>query len=1049
MSLKTRIFNPSSQPINITSNNIINYNNLTISGDAIIDKLLTVNDNTIINGRLDVYNDTSFNNNVDVLGYLNVSGDITSTNINYIQSYINQLKLLLENNSNLKFVNNSNQTFYDIITQQPLRFTSVSQYSTGYNSSPTLITSKKITIEWNYNDILAYNNLTELAELSFLTDLKTKQLPYIDYIVVQIQGYINSIKTDWIDFSQILIPENTIYNQDLYKKITIYKVVENINLDNSLNNILSRNDKFNIRVFGVNNSKLYPSIDSRSLYFNDVNFNVASSPNKPILNISGEQIENNNTIILNYYTDKIEKTNNTSEGLITDYTITYFPLESLRSEIYDLSTNILNIYDLSTSNLNNLGIFSPGYRINQQYVEPLRSIYTYRLNINNIVDTGNYINGYKVDESFNVILYNLISGTKYNYKTKIKNDLSNTYSDETNTRTSEYTMLPDSSNIDISINLNISNNKTFISQKNMDISNNIDNSYVIYINLSDNQSIIPDYLNYQDIEITHPYIDNQEDLSYGFGKFIDNKYDLASLSISINDISKQKIIFDGSFINQSGRNINYNSSTFNYIELKSENSLTDIYKDNSLNKGFRLKGCLKLNEIPNNLIKNIIGDASINPYRLSYKYTRDYDVSYINIDKIYKIYIDDISSQPVLSNVINTSNVNTVLYNMGIPSVKYFDLSFTRNYSNINSQYRYVNGNRIISNIYNINETTADVSKNIILNLDDINSTGNYNYKDIIINSSEYYKNLAYTNSFIESNNTILYWKERVSNLYTENLYDISYSSNHFVDYNSFEKLNNIINKNILDLSLVDLYYINNITKLGNNLLDISLIKYDNHYQQINDSTLMYINGFFQSNNQCKYPSIYDYSYNDLNITNNYNHGFISYDMSGISSSDGYKWIVIKLNKYDNYYKFSDNNSKNIMIKTSHYGYKYIALNDINSFTDNYKLFKDNIIEDLVDVNKDVIGFVTTKYINYHNNPNTYDNKIGNIKKIVSPFTKWIEYGNLYNNMKLTDLINNMNETATRYGCLVYDALNNEYGIYVDSSRTMNELYIYIGIKNL
>ena len=126
-------------------------------------------------------------------------------------------------------------------------------------------------------------------------------------------------------------------------------------------------------------------------------------------------------------------------------------------------------------------------------------------------------------------------------------------------------------------------------------------------------------------------------------------------------------------------------------------------------------------------------------------------------------------------------------------------------------------------------------------------------------------------------------------NLYTENLYDISYSSNHFVDYNSFEKLNNIINKNILDLSLVDLYYINNITKLGNNLLDISLIKYDNHYQQINDSTLMYINGFFQSNNQCKYPSIYDYSYNDLNITNNYNHGFISYDMSGISSSNGYK----------------------------------------------------------------------------------------------------------------------------------------------------------------
>ena len=1048
MSLKTRIFNPSSQPINITSNNIINYNNLTVSGDAIIDKLLTVNDNTIINGRLDVYNDVSLNNNVDVLGYLNVSGDVISRNINYIESYINQLKLLLENNSNLKFVNNSNQTFYDIITQQPLRFTSVSQYSTGYNSSPTLISSKKIIIEWNYNDILAYNNLTEFAELSFLTNLKTKQLPFIDYIVIQIQGYINSIKTDWIDLSNILIPENTIYNQDLYKKFTIYKIVNNINLDNSLNNILSRNDKFNIRVFGVNNSKLYPSIDSRSLYFNDINFNIASSPNKPILNISGEQIENNNTIILNYYTDKIEKTNNTSEGLITDYTITYFPLESLRSEIYELSTNILNIYDLSTSNLNSLGIFSPGYRINQKYVEPLRSIYTYRLNINNIVDTGNYINGYKADESFNVILYNLISGTKYNYKTKIKNDLSNVYSYETNTRTSEYTMIPDSSNIDISINLNISNSKTFISQKNIGNHNNLDNSYVIYINLSDNQSIIPDDLNYQTIEISHPYIDNQQDLSYGFGKFIDNKYDLVNLSVSINDISKQKIIFDGSFINHSGRNINYNLSTFNYLELKSENSLSDIYKDNSLNKGFRLKGCLKINEISNNLIKNVIGDASSNPYKLKYKYTRDNNVSYIDIDKIYKIYIDDISSQPLISNILNTSKVNTVLYNMGIPSVKYFDLSFNRNYNNINSQYRYINGYRIISSIYNINETTADISHDIILDLDNINSTGNYNYKDILTNSSEYYKNLSYTSSFIESNNTVLYWKEKVVNLYTENLYDISYRTNHFVDYNSFEKFNNIINKNILDLSLVNLYYINNINKLGNNLLDISLIKYYNHNQQINDSTLMYINGFFQSNNQFKYPSIYDYSYNGLIVSNNYNHGAISYDINGVSSTDGYKWIVIKLNKYNNHYRFSNDNSKNIIIKTSHYGYNYISLNDINNFRDNYKLFKDDIIEGLVDIHNDVIGFVRTKYINYHNNPNTYDDKIGNIKKIISPLTKWIEYGNLYNNMKLTDLINNMNETATRYGCLVYDSLNKEYGIYVDSSRITNELYIYIGIKN-
>ena len=1046
MSLKTRIFNPSSQPINITSNNINNYNNLTISGDTIINKELLVNGDTTIKNKLNVYNDTSFNKNVEISGQLIVNGNISSNNIFYLESYINQFKLLSENNSNFKFVNNSNQTFYDIITQQPLRFTSVSEYSSAYNSSPKIITSRKINIEWNYDDILAYNNFTELAELNFLTDLKEKQLPYIDYIVVQIQGIINSTKTEWIDCSKINIPKNTIYNQDLYKNFILYKFVEKNNLDNSLNKILSTNDKFNVRVFGMNNSNLYPSIDLRSLYFNDVNFFIASSPSVPILNTNGEKIENNNTIILNYYTNRVEEDNINSDALITNYIITYFPLESLRSNIYEISTNILDIYELSSNNLNKLGIFSPGYVINQKYVEPLSSIYTNILNINNITDTGYYIKGYSKDISFNIIMYNLISGTKYNYKTKIKNDLSDLYSQETSMKTSNYTMIPDSNYIDISLNLNISNNKTFISQLN-DLDNSfIDNKDIIYINLSDNQSIIPDIIDYQTIEISHPYIYNQQDLSYGFGKYIENKNNLVSLIVYINDISKQEIIFDGSFSMQSGRIINYDSNLYNFIELKYIDSLDDIYKDNSLNKGFRLKGTLKLNTLNNNLINDIIGDASSNPYKLTYKYIRHQDVSNKDISKDYLIYIDDISYIPRISNIINTSNVKNVLYNMGIPSVQYFDLNFSRDYNNINSKFNYLAGNKVISIINSINNTNCDISTNIKINIDEINKQGYYTYNDLSFKTNNYYKNISYTNNL-----TTLTWKENVINLYKLNQYDISYITNHFIDYNSFIKNNNIIDSNILDLSLIDVYYINNIDKIGSDILDISLIKYVDHKEELNESTLMFINGFFQSNKDYLYPNIDDYSYNNIIINNNYNKRNISYDIDGnINNLNGYKWIVIKLKKLnDNYYIFNDNNNKFIDIKISNNGYKYISLNDVNNFNQNYNLFKEKSIEDLVNnSNLDVIGFVTTKYINYYNIPFSLDDKIGNLKKLFSPFSKWIEYGNLYKNMKLSNLIYNTTESSSRYGCLVYNNILNEYGIFIDPNRIIEDLYIYIGIKN-
>ena len=51
----------------------------------------------------------------------------------------------------------------------------------------------------------------------------------------------------------------------------------------------------------------------------------------------------------------------------------------------------------------------------------------------------------------------------------------------------------------------------------------------------------------------------------GFGKFIDNSSSLVTLSVSIDNVNKQIISFDGSFNSNNGNINNLNGSSFNYL----------------------------------------------------------------------------------------------------------------------------------------------------------------------------------------------------------------------------------------------------------------------------------------------------------------------------------------------------------------------------------------------------------------------------------------------------------------------------------------------------
>ena len=119
-----------------------------------------------------------------------------------------------------------------------------------------------------------------------------------------------------------------------------------------------------------------------------------------------------------------------------------------------------------------------------------------------------------------------------------------------------------------------------------------------------------------------------------------------------------------------------------------------------------------------------------------------------------------------------------------------------------------------------------------------------YNYSDFDIATNNYYNNLNYSTSLL-SNNYNLSWNEIVYNLYSNyrtdgNTFDISHITNHFCDYNSFNKTNNKIIDSKLNLTYINLYEIDNINELGNNIGNLTISHYSNHNNLVKDSTIIY-----------------------------------------------------------------------------------------------------------------------------------------------------------------------------------------------------------------
>ena len=706
----------------------------------------------------------------------------------------NSLKLIVDNLNTETlniYVNDVSQTFYEIMTQQPYMFDS--------SGIPDDVNSALISISWNYDKIMAKNSNNNYVNLVHFNDNKQSLLPFINTIQIDISGIAFTMNSGWRDLSTLTIGNNESYNINKYKEFTLRKFLETPDSTNITGAILSTLDPFDIRIYGINNGINDPTIENRALYFRGISFEPASAPTTPTF--VNENILSTSSLNSTFNVAQVEKNYAGSIGILKNYVVDYSANDSLASIIYPINT-----IDLSNSN--------------------------------------DFVNNYGNASNFNFDLTNLLPGRSYNYKVKVNNNLNTSiYSDYSISRISNYTFIPNSNNINTSIDTYIKRNTVNISTP------NFNNGNIIYVNLGDNNDII-DYNNtsIQTIEISHPFYANQENTNYGFGKYIDNINSIVSINISIDNVLKQSIIFDGSFSKTDGNEIKHNGNTYNFISLVN-NSLQDIY-DLSVNKGFRLKGSFKLETIANNDVTNAIGNASTNPYIIKFDYLRDASVNGVNTSNNYEIYIDNLSNSPDIGFDYNDIEVLSVLYNMGIPSIESFKLIFTRSYYyDINSQYLYIaaTDNNKIASINIINNTSANSIQNITLNNSDITSSIGYysfSYNTIRTLTNNYYDDLNYTRINIDNSN--LNWTESVFNLYNSVTKNVELNTNHYCDYNSFNTSNSKIVNSKLDLTSINVYEIDNISSLGSSINGLNIVHYTNHNNTIKDNTLMYIDGLFQ-----------------------------------------------------------------------------------------------------------------------------------------------------------------------------------------------------------
>ena len=893
-------------------------------------------------------------------------------------------------------VNNSNQTFAEILTQQPQKFT----FDSSANSTGS------ITLNWNYDDILlkdpSLNNM-KLTHISS-SNLKEGMIPFIDKLHVDISGithgdlssadnktWINYNKGDYDNNGDRTISTNDSYDTSSYKQLVVQKTR---NPSTSVERILSEAGfPISFRIYGKNNT--YDNEEqrlARALYFNNIEILTAQPPDIPTFN--SESITT--TLGLNYTAGLAESGDANSLAKIIEAKINYQEIGREVSQ-HALASQINNSFD-ATQTFSSLNISSNS---------PISS----------------------------TVNQNLRKGTKYKYRKSTKNNLNENHSSFSSFRDSDsFTNIP-SSSLGTNLSFSESSTKTSIA------SDNLSGLSRIYINLSagsDTTTVFSPRVNNSNSS------DFQISSNTFYGLQLDDQTDLANIKVFINGNASvtQTAEFNGydtTANNNTFNNITNTSSAqgadnnqFNFVSI----STNDIYPNNINDRGFLLKGNLVMNTIQRKDITSLFGAASNTPKSIKYEYRRD--TAKIggsnNIPSSpFLLYVDNFSSLPSMDKVDPTISVSSIIYNMGIPSIHKFDIVFntssgdtSRKYTQMNSTHKFVRGDLKIADI-TINGTSPNISKtstqNILLSgINQISNTGEYNLSNtnFASNITSYYQNIQYSSSRFTTSNTLSI-SEKTYSLTTGNNgqteTSTTLSMNHFCDINSFSAFTG---STPTTNAPNNLYEIDDISVFGSDMSQFTPNEYTTHTQRIKDSTLLFINNKFRTNANQSYPNTSSFSYQGSVTSVNASSGYTSamatttYGLDGQSNTNnGYKWIGFKFTSSD----ISTDSGTNI---------SYV---NIYSLLNSY--FNSGIIDKVRTGNSDTRGIVKL------------GSKIGNLSTGFNSLSTWFSQDT--SNKTLNSILSNASHGST------HQVSTTNWGPALDPNDqdiSSEGIFIFIGLKN-
>ena len=892
----------------------------------------------------------------------------------------------------------TNLTFFEIMTRQP---------STFSPSGEVVSTAGNVEINWMYDNILANSTNTTLAKLAFQNSLKSKNIPFIDTITIEISGNINTGNStydnnsnSWITFTTGIWPKtfssSEDYNTPTYKTLTINKVSQEQANSNSINNILSKTDPFDVRIYGTNYAENFPTVDNRSLYFNDLSFVTALAPAAPEFS-SENAISSDSAITFVYYVTETELNNASSAGVLIDASNTYFDFETTSSAVSGIAITNTNI-QTNTS-------------------------------ISNVGRNTNY----------SIAISSLRAGTKYRFFTAARNNLTSasSYSANSTTITSSFTRLPSSTGpTPTSSWFTVSTYAYRISTPTGGswAGDNLSNSSVRYLNKSNN-----DYLQLlnstRTFEISLPYSSTQQNTEVGYGKFIDNSNNLTDIAFSIDGTEKQELVYGGFGV--SPTKTNKNGNTVDYFTAP---TTLDPYNGNNNRQGFRLNGRFALEDI----LHSNIGIPSSLGYSLNYTFDKHSEVGGNSISTTFKVYIDEITGNPTITRDGTETYVTALSYCMGIPSVETFDVSFNRSYSNVNSQHQYVRYHSsspagitvgLINSISKTNRSSSSYSGKINIDRTDISSNGSYQFNstEIDTKTSNRFRDIYFTQSISlptsgnQSPSDSISINELSFNLNGDANITNSQTINYYCDYASFNKSSSKITTPLISTS--DLGEISNMGVFNTQLNAISTNNIANHETVLNDWTLLFINGRFRSNTSQRYPDVTGYTWTkppgDGSFTTplTYNGGDTAYYLNGSITGSGnkYKWIA---------FKFTESDATTATVS----GIQYTYLNIYNLLSQNF-YFSSTVLGYLKSSsNNNVIGFIQQTYNSAA--------RIGNLSRGYSPSAIWY-------NQNAGDTFNNIFEgpNKSNYGC-VFEENSTNWGPILDTTNGATNIVIYIGFNN-